>query len=243
MNANYFQVVSSNPEDVPESSFQTSRCGNLHCEQAFANHKQEIDRLNSLILKLLSQNEELFFPSLLQNNFNLDAINLNTQPPISLVSLETRLSSDKSLNPTVATGWPDIKTMKSFLNNQNLKKYYGDQPKVQLLKEINDYLKSLLDDDSSSFLMWLELYSSAKVLKMTTLANSIIEHILQWPHIFGDNFKKIPSTILLDNLKRALLKIFHKVKRTAVIIKFKGMDPKTDPKEAVVQIDTVEDLA
>ena len=210
--------------------------------QAFANHKQEIDRLNSLILKLLSQKEkEPFFPSPLQNNFNLDVINLNTQPPLNLVSLETRLSSDKSLNPTVATGWPDLKTIKSFLKNQNLKKYYGDQPKIQLLKEINDYLKSLLHDDSSSFLKWLELYSSSKVLKMTTLANSIIEHILQWPHIFKDNFKGTPSAILLDNLKRALLKIFHKVKRTAVIIK--GMDPKTDPKEAVVQVDTVEDLA
>jgi len=117
-------------------------------------------------------------------------------------------------------GWPTMARIRTFLESINLKQYcqrtglQGAAKKV-ILNDVNQMLLRVIDADCLLFQEWVQLYKSTLLHKMATLGNGIIEHLLQWVTMFR-NFGDIPTAILLDNLKRCLLRIFHRVKGKAL---------------------------
>ena len=111
-----------------------------------------------------------------------------------------------------------------------------------MLSDIKLLLDSVLDEESFIFQQWCQLYSSTTTQKSFTLSASIIKTILTWPAILAAQeastfgiaspsfdilghacakssiFDRTETERLLENLKRCLLRIFHKVKRCSAYI-------------------------
>jgi hypothetical protein len=217
------------------TAIEKEHCCNIQCGLLVSSLFEEIKRLRAEISEVSQQkrnieDKNVAIPNLNTNsthpNIIFSAISKGYQERsfcesegLPFLSIESNSPSTFINQKRKGFGWPTNEEMKQFLLNQNLKKYSGEKSNSPLLVKINFHLKNALHEDSPIFIFWIQLYSMAKAKKMTTLAESIISYILQWPQILKDEYNDIPSTVILENLKRSLLKIFHKIKRTAVIMK------------------------
>jgi hypothetical protein len=199
-----------------------------HLRHVIVQQKMAIEWLHTSMLKNHGSSTNLCVPQekQLQNHqeknkeklfYNDDAGGFG-HSSIGNPSLYSRFESNRILKKE-KFGWPSMIEIQIYLENLEIRQSHQTQKngKKKLLPEIKEFLDQALDVQSDLFGSWCDLYQTSVSHKMATVSKAIIQHLLTWvPFIDPEKALQLESVVLLENLKRSLLRIFHKVKRLNV---------------------------